>query len=85
MALAIERIFRESLPAPISLVYLSSGPAILRFPLIWRQWPVGYDVLTNVAIMVMRLVGLAPAAVEQRNARRLRSLAHLAAADPYLF
>ena len=26
--------------------------------------------LTNVAIVVMRLVGLAPASVEQRNARR---------------
>src|SRR6516225_5646540 len=36
----------------------TSGPAILGCPLIWRQWPVGYDVLTNVAIVVMRLVGL---------------------------
>src|SRR6516164_10798223 len=43
----------------------SSGPAILGYPLIWRQWPVGYDVLTNVAIVVMPLVGLAPASVEQ--------------------
>src|SRR6516164_1493444 len=43
----------------------TSGPAILGCPLIWRQWPVGYDVLTNVAIVVMRLVGLAPASVEQ--------------------
>src|SRR6516164_4878139 len=43
----------------------SSGPAILGYPLIWRQWPVGYDVLTNVAIMMMHLVGLAPASVEQ--------------------
>ena len=67
MALAIERIFRESLPAP---VYSSSGPAILGCPLIYCQWPVGYDVLTNVAIVVMYLVGLAPASVEQRNARR---------------
>ena len=46
-------------------VYVSSGPAILGCPLIRRQWPVGYDVLTNVAIVVMRLVGLAPASVEQ--------------------
>src|SRR5262249_18001723 len=58
------------LPAPVSLVYLSSGSAILGCPLIYRQWPIGYDVLTNVAIVVMRLVGLAPASVEQHNARR---------------
>src|SRR5262249_34115322 len=57
-------------PAPVSLVYLSSGPAILGCPLIWRQGPVGNDVLTNVAIVVMRLVGLAPASVEQRDTRR---------------
>ena len=47
-----------------------SGSAILGCPLIWRQWPVGYDVLTNVAIVVMRLVGLALASVEQRDTRR---------------
>src|SRR5262249_44115177 len=56
-------------------------PAILGCPLIWRQWPVGYDVLTNVAIVVMRLVGLAPASVEQcntcRHASRVRSLTAL--------
>ena len=40
--------------------HLSSGPAILRFPLIWRQWSVGNDVLTNVAIVVVHSVGLAP-------------------------
>ena len=81
MASAIERIFRESLPAPVSLVYLSSGPAILGCPLIYRQWPVGYDVLPNVAVVVMRLVGLAPASVEQcntcRHASRVRRLAAL--------
>ena len=67
-------------PAPVSLVYLSSARAILRFPLIWRQWPVGYDVLTNVAIMVMRLVWLAPASVEQGNAcGHARSLSGLLA------
>jgi hypothetical protein len=70
MALAIERIFRESLPAPVSLACLSAGLAILGCPLIYRQWPVGYNVLTNVAIVVMRLVGLTPASVEQSNARR---------------
>ena len=44
-------------------VYVSSGPAILGCPLIWRQRPVGYDVLANVAIVVMRLVRLAPASL----------------------
>jgi hypothetical protein len=65
MASAMVRISRESLPAPV---------------FIWRQWPVGYDVLTNVAIVVMRLVWLAPASVEQSNARRhARSLSGLLA------
>jgi len=56
-ALAREHVARHY------LVYLSSGPAILGCPLIWRQWPVRNDVLTNVAIVVMCLVGLAPASV----------------------
>jgi len=42
---------------------LFSGPAILGYPFIVRQRPVGYDVLANVAIVVMRLVRLAPASV----------------------
>ena len=51
-------------------VYVCSGPAILGYPLIVCQRPIGNDVLTNVAIVVMRLVGLAPASVEQCNTCR---------------
>ena len=70
MALAIERIFRESLPAPVSLVYLSSGPAILVSPFIVCQRVIRNDVLASVAIVVVCLARFAPTAIEQRNARR---------------